>query len=218
MNVILNNTYTFIIILIFGNILMYSVNILINYLWSKHNNIENLKITTVDIKTTIMVLIINILISFPGYFLFRENYISFSENYFIRDIILLIIFFDFVMYCLHYLSHKVRFLKHLHNNHHTHKHFNELSLYKMSPFESLFFGILLTVSAFLFSFNFYSFIIFILFNWFYGVITHLNTNSNHKPILFGNTFFHKTHHITPNYNYGFYTIIWDRIFKTYKYL
>jgi sterol desaturase/sphingolipid hydroxylase (fatty acid hydroxylase superfamily) len=210
-----NNTYTFWAILIIANIAMYGLTILISYSWSKIKQHKTLELTKKDVHNSILVLIINILVAIPGYLLFRNDMITFTtEAHFIRDFILLFIVFDLAMYVLHLASHHVWPFKKFHVKHHTHQYFNAISLYVMEPVESVLFGLLLTVCAYLFTLNLYSFLAFLLVNWLLGVVGHLNTRSTKQPQFFGNHVFHKTHHQHPNNNYGFYTVIWDKLFGT----
>ncbi|MDW7690707.1 sterol desaturase family protein [Flammeovirgaceae bacterium SG7u.111] len=187
----------------------------INYIWTRVHKMEALSVTKSDVNNSLLTLLINILVAIPGYFLYTKGYIQFTEHHFFIDLLLLLIGFDFSMYFLHYLSHTVKFLKSLHNDHHTHTSFNVFSLYVMNPFESFSFGLLLTVACFLFPVNIYSFLVFLVFNWLYGVISHLNTNSSSQPTVFVNHIFHKTHHTQYDCNYGFYTLLWDKLFGTF---
>jgi len=193
---------------------MYSVNILISFLWSKHRNLKSLAVIKPDVKASLLVLLINILTAIPGYLLFLMGGIVFTNEFFFRDLLILILVFDFFMYLLHFLSHKMWPFKVLHKHHHTHTFFNEFSLYVMHPLEAFFFGLLLTMSVYVIDFNIYSFLVFIFFNWVYGVVAHLNTNSTKKARFWGNSVFHKEHHAESNGNYGFYTVLWDSIFST----
>ncbi|MCF6352320.1 MAG: sterol desaturase family protein [Cyclobacteriaceae bacterium] len=211
---LLKNVYFFWSILIVANIIMYVFNVVISFLWSKHRNLKSLEITRPDIKASLMILLVNILTAIPGYFLFINGRIIFTNEFFFRDLLILILVFDFFMYFLHFLSHKMWPFKILHKHHHTHKYFNEFSLYVMHPLEAFFFGMLLTIFAYVFNLNFYSFLLFIFFNWVYGVVAHLNTNSVNKPKVFGNSTFHKIHHSESNCNYGFYFVLWDSILGT----
>lgn len=210
----LKNTDVFFDVLIIGNIIMYLFNILIHYFWNNLYNVKTLKITKSDVKSSLWVLLVNILIAIPGYLLFNVSYIKFTYNHFFIHLLLLFVGFDFFMYVLHYLSHTLKPLKILHKDHHSHTYFNIFSLYVMHPFEAVLFGVLLTVVSLLFTLNIYSFITFIIFNWLYGVIAHLNTESTKQPVFFGTHIFHKKHHAESNCNYGFYTVLWDRLFKS----
>ncbi len=214
---LLNNSYYFFTVLIAGNIIMYLLNILIHHSWNRFYKTKVLKITRSDVKSSLLILLVNILVAIPGYILFRTSYIEFKDSHFFINLLLLFIGFDFIMYVLHYLSHTLKPLKKLHINHHSHTYFNIFSLYVMHPFEAILFGMLLTFACLVFSLNIYSFIAFLIFNWLYGVISHLNTESTKQPVFFGNHIFHKIHHIQSNCNYGFYTVFWDKIFNsTYK--
>jgi len=211
---LLQNQYAFWSILIAANILMFLLNVVINALWSKYNNLKSLRISSLDVKSSLITLSVNIAVAIPGYYLFLGSKISFSQHGFLLDFILLIFLFDVVMYVLHYLFHMVWPFKKIHKHHHTHTYFNEFSLYVMNPLEALFFGLLLTLSAYVITINMYSFILFIFFNWLYGLVAHLNTTLKKTPLFFGNSSFHKRHHSTSNCNYGFYTVIWDKLFRT----
>ena len=213
---LLNNSFLFWLFLISINILMYLCAILISYTWSKKKKHKTLAVTKHDIYNSIVVVVINILVAIPGYYLFKSEHIFFTTNaHFIRDFLLLFFLFDLVMYLLHLISHYVWPFKKFHQKHHSHEYFNAISLYVMAPVESLLFGLLLTICAFFVQLNIYSFLFFIFLNWALGVLGHLNTTSTKQPVLFGNHVFHKKHHQQANKNFGFYTVIWDRIFGTF---
>ncbi len=212
---IFNNIFSFWGTLVLANILMYILTILISHYWSKIKGHETLKITKTDINNSIVVLIVNILIAIPGYMLFINGKIDFiTDKHFFIHFVLLYVLFDFLMYILHYISHHVWPFKKFHLKHHSHHHFNAISLYVMEPVEAILFGVLLTLSTLFIELNLFSFLTFIFFNWLFGVIGHLNTKSTKQPLLFGNHIFHQTHHQQKNKNYGFYTIFWDKLFGT----
>ncbi len=195
---------------------MYLSTIIISYSWSRFYNHKMLKLTKHDIHNSITVVIINILVAIPGYLLFTNNKINFTTNSsFFIDFLFLFFIFDITMFCLHLISHYVWPFKSFHDKHHSHEYFNAISLYVMEPFEAFLFGLLLTVCAFVMELNLYSFLSFLFLNWALGVIGHLNTTSNKQPLLFGNHVFHKAHHQYGNKNFGFYTVIWDKIFGTF---
>ncbi len=210
------DAYTFWGILIGVNISMYLLTLVISFCWSTIHKYKTLPILRKDVKTSILVMFINILIAIPGYLLYISSKINFitDTNYF-RDFLLLYLIFDITFYCLHYISHHLWPFTIFHKKHHTHQSFNVISLYVMHPIESVLFGAFLTICAFLFTWNLYSFLSFIFINWFLGLLNHLNTNSIKQPVFFCNSNFHKIHHQYPNKNYGFYTVLWDKIFKTF---
>ena len=209
------NPFTFFPLLITANIIAYGATIVISTLWNKIYNYQETLLKK-EIVDSLLILGINIIIAIPGYILWLEGVIQFSESNIWLSFVSVFLLMDFLMYVLHYLSHNIGILNKIHAKHHEHSdRFNCVSLYHMSPWESIFFELLLTVITILFPFNLYGFIFFLIFNWLYGVITHLNGNT-YQPFLFiftTNTF-HKAHHKLNNRNFGFYTFFWDKLFKT----
>ncbi len=211
----LKNPATFFSLLIVANSITYGLTIGINKLWNKIFNYQQ-GLSKKEILGSLLILSINILIAVPGYLLWIMGSITFSKASFWSSFIGVFLIMDFLMYVLHYLSHSIKLLNKIHSKHHEHSSsFNAVSLYHMSPWESIFFGLLLTLVTLLFQFNMYAFMLFLFFNWLYGLLTHLNGNS-YKPsvFIFTTNIFHKSHHEYHNVNFGFYTVFWDRIFKT----
>ncbi|WP_164914065.1 sterol desaturase family protein [Aquimarina sediminis] len=211
----LQNPFIFWGMLLFANVAMFLCTILISYFWSSFYKHKKLPIEKKDVILAIGIMLINVIVAIPGYLLFVNSKIIFTQDHVVRDFVLLFVVVDFVMYVFHYASHYVWPFRLIHEEHHRHYSFNEISLYVMHPIEALSFGLILTILPFLVSLNFYSFTFFLLFNWFIGVLAHLNTSSNKQVLLFGNNIFHRDHHEHSKYNFGFYTIIWDKIFGTY---
>jgi len=203
-------------LIVLANLMMYLATMVISHLWSKYHNYKVYPVSFGDVKLSLMVLAINVLVAIPGLFLLRNGLIKFEmSGYFYRDLLLLFFGFDLLMYVVHRLSHVMWPFNIFHGKHHEHTYFNSISLYVMEPVEAILFGFLLTVSAWMFHFNYYSFILFLGINWLLGVVGHLNSTSTKQPKYFGNHVFHKIHHKNGHTNFGFYTVIWDRIFKTY---
>ncbi|ADV51290.1 fatty acid hydroxylase [Cellulophaga algicola DSM 14237] len=213
----LKDPYIFFPLLISLNLLAYVINVVISILWDKALKIKA-TITRKEILASLIIVLLNTAIAIPGYVLWINGLIVFSSMPALVTFILLVLVLDLLMYVLHWASHTIGFLKEIHLKHHEHsEEFNSVSLYYMSPWESIFFGLLLTVVVLLLPLNIYGFIAFLVFNWFYGVMTHLNGRSE-KPyfLIFTTNFFHKNHHKLSHKNYGFYTFIWDKIFRTEK--
>ncbi len=211
----LKDPFVFWGVLLIANIVMFLGTILISYVWSSIYNHEKLPIVKKDVLLAITITLINIIVAIPGYTLFVNSKITFNTDNFIGSFILLFVIIDFIMYIFHYASHHVWPFVLLHEKHHQHHSFNEISLYVMHPLEAFLFGLILTIIPFFITLNFYSFLFFLLFNWLIGVVSHLNTSSTKKTRIFGTNIFHRDHHQTSIYNFGFYTVIWDKIFGTY---
>ena len=212
----IQNPVSFFTLLFVSNVLMFVLNFVISFFWNKYFRFEMLAYNSKDIFLAIFVAIfINVFIAIPGYILYLNGEINFTKSHFLRDLIIVFLLIDLMMFLLHLLSHFVYPFNKMHQKHHSHKYFNTLSLYVMHPFEAIAFGLLLTIIPFLFTMNLYSFLIFLFVNWLLGVVAHLNTKSKKSPLFFANNVFHKKHHLYGNFNFGFYTVVWDRIFKTY---
>ncbi|WP_108869160.1 sterol desaturase family protein [Aquimarina aquimarini] len=211
----IQNPWSFWGILFVANIIMFLLTIITSYVWSSVYKHKKLPLEKNDIIASILVVFINVIIAIPGYLLFINSKITFTDTNFLRDFIVLFFVVDILMYLFHYASHYIWPFKLFHEAHHEHYNFNEISLYVMHPAEAILFGFVLTIIPYLLPLNLYSFIVFLVFNWLIGVLSHLNTSSNRATIVFGNNVFHKNHHEYSKYNFGFYTVIWDKVFGTY---
>lgn len=212
----MNNPYIFFTILTIANLFAFLINIFISFLWNKIFKYK-IKTSKQEFIYASLTVFLNIIIAIPGYVLWQYDIIKFSNTNIFISFITLLFLVDFIMYLAHYLSHNIKIFKQIHQKHHEHTDtFNIVSLFYMSFSESILFGALLTFIVWLFQFNLYGFILFLVANWLYGVIGHLNTKSSRQNILiFTTSSYHKNHHILNNKNYGFYTYIWDKLFKTY---
>lgn len=204
-------------LLIIMNIIAYSANLIISILWDRFHRNET-TVSENEVLSSLSILFINIVIAIPGFILWSKGIIVFTNSNMWLSFISLFLIMDFLMYIFHWASHNNSALEKIHTKHHEHStQFNCVSLYYMSVWESLLLGAFLTVITLLFSFNIYGFILFLSFNWIYGVFTHLNTKrTNSNVFIFTTTYFHKTHHELKYKNYGFYTFIWDKVFRTEK--
>ncbi|MDA9056459.1 sterol desaturase family protein [Flavobacteriaceae bacterium] len=211
----IKNPIIFFSLLILSNAIAYALNILISKLWNKVINFDT-TISKKEILSSLLTLFTVIVVAVPGFLLWHKGIITFSDSNLWITFIGLFFLIDFMMYILHWVSHNMISLKKIHAIHHEHsKQFNCVSLYYMSPLESILFGALLTIIAIFFNLNMYGFILFLIFNWLYGVIAHLNINTKRSTFLiFTTNFFHLKHHMTNDKNYGFYTFIWDKVFGT----
>ncbi len=205
----------FLLLLSLANIIAYGSTIFISKKWDKIHKHQSSP-TKIEILDSLIILLINIIIGIPGFFLWKIDVIVFSDDNIFLSFTELFLLIDFSMYLLHWVSHNFSPFKKIHSKHHEHsEEFNCVSLYYMSPWESIFFGLLLTFVVAIFQFNMYGFILFLIFNWIYGVITHLNTKTHQSTFLiFTTNMFHRKHHQLNYKNYGFYTFFWDKLFRT----
>lgn len=220
MEVWLKEPLHFFVLLSLVNILFYTLTLLLSYLWNHYTKRRVKTRTVADFRLSLSILFFNIVIAIPGYLLFYFNIIVFKYEYIwvsiVIDVVIIGMVVDLIMYISHYFSHKIPWMKALHERHHTHHTFNELSLYVMHPLETIGLGMLFTLLFWLYDFNLYAVMLFLVFNWFWGVIAHFNVKRTERYRFFTNSVFHAIHHQEKRVNFGFYTTVWDRVCGTIK--
>ena len=219
METFLKNPYNFFTLLTLVNVIFYMVNFFLASSHAKCLKTLLVEISKSDWSHSLWILLINILVAIPGYLLFYYDIVQFGyDSHFLIilwDVLLLVLLVDGLAYVGHYMAHRVARLKKFHEVHHEHVEFNELSLYVMHPVEAIGLSVVFTLLFIVIEFNIYAVIIFLIFNWLWGVIAHFMPKDEKKSYLLTNNLFHAVHHRKGETNYGFYTTIWDRLFKTY---
>ena len=170
--------------------------------------------------------ILNTIITYAGFKLWENGYIVITTNLsliILTDFLLLFIAMDFLMFVFHYLIHKTFLYKIVHQLHHQAINPKPIDLFILHPLETISFGSLWLILLGLWSFNIYAIIIYLVINVIFGLIGHLGIEPlSHKvrnlPLIkyLGTSSFHHNHHLKEEYNFGFYTSIWDRLFGTFK--
>lgn len=214
------------------NVLFYGLSIgmyLILNKCKKGKYIQDVKqeITRRDLMLSFVVLLCNAAVFVLGVGLYKYGYIHVIENSSIAVIALqtlsLVIGMDFLMYVFHRLAHIPLFYPLAHLRHHEHSSVNAISLFVLHPVEAIGFGLLFILLLCIYPFDTFSIGLYLLINLIWGTIGHVDKD------VFKNTFFerwtrdilcltlfHNIHHQDPNVNYGFYTLLWDKLFKTYR--
>nr|WP_067063527.1 sterol desaturase family protein [Mucilaginibacter sp. L294] len=170
--------------------------------------------------------LINTFITYAGFKMWQSGFLVFGFNHswlIVFDFVLLFLVMDLAMYVLHYGIHHTAVYNKIHKFHHYYSHPKPIDLFVLHPLETVSFGVLWLGIISIYVFNFYAVIIYLIINVVFGIAGHLGTeplsDKTRNSLLFkylGSSTFHHNHHADINYNYGFYTNIWDRIFKTYK--
>jgi sterol desaturase/sphingolipid hydroxylase (fatty acid hydroxylase superfamily) len=179
-----------------------------------------------EVWICILTNIINTLITYAGFWLWKHGYILFSYDLSWRiafDFLMLFILMDLAMFIFHYFIHHSVIYKAIHKFHHHYADPIPIDLFVLHPFETIGFGSLWLIIIALLNFNFYAVVVYLMVNVFFGVMGHLGIEPipsgirNTIPFKYlGTSSFHYRHHQDISYNYGFYTNIWDKLFKTYK--
>ncbi|WP_160714383.1 sterol desaturase family protein [Chitinophaga solisilvae] len=175
----------------------------------------------------LMTCAINTVITWIGYEAWLMGVILISTDVSWRiftDALALFLAMDLLMYLFHYLIHQHAFLyKTLHRLHHEATDPVPIDLFILHPLETLSFGALWLILLLPFRLNIYGIIIYLVINVFFGMMGHLGMEPIPENIrrwlgmqYLGTSAFHHGHHRHEAYNYGFYTTIWDRLFRTLR--
>ena len=213
-------------IFVIENLLVTSLALLFGWLILKfsHNPIK--PVSRQEVWVCILTNIINTIITYAGFWLWKHGYIIFSYSSSWRivfDFLALFMLMDLAMFIFHYLIHHSVVYKTIHRFHHHYTDPAPIDLFVLHPFETVGFGSLWLLIITLLSFNIYAVFIYLIVNVLFGIMGHLGIEpipariSKLIPFKYlGTSSFHHRHHLDINHNYGFYTNIWDKIFKTYK--
>ncbi|MDR3024978.1 sterol desaturase family protein [Chryseobacterium sp.] len=184
---------------------------------------KNHPVTRSDFYLSLFTVICNSFVMLLGVFLWKNGWIVLGQTQSVVgitvEIIALLLLMDLLMYFFHYGAHLPFIYKILHRKHHEHVSTNFLSLFVLHPFETIGFGFMMLVLLIGYDFSVISISIYLLLNLIWGTIGHLNREffpASFDRLFVGTTRFHNQHHLDESKNFGFYTSIWDRLFRTYK--
>ncbi|KIO78864.1 fatty acid hydroxylase [Pedobacter lusitanus] len=170
--------------------------------------------------------VLNTAVTYAGFKLWEYNYINITAHIsvtILTDFLLLFFAMDLLMFIFHYLIHQTFLYKIVHQLHHLAVHPKPIDLFILHPLETISFGALWLVLLMLFPFNIYAIVIYLIINVVFGLTGHLGIEPlplrfRNLPVIryLGTSTFHHQHHQYEDFNFGFYTSIWDRLFGTYK--
>lgn len=177
-----------------------------------------------EIALATSTVLLNTIVTIIGWHLWRMGIIRFREDvgvWVLVDVLILFFVMDFMMYALHRIAHLPIFFPILHKTHHGYEDPRPLTLFVLNPAETLSFGMLWLFVIAVYSFSWIGMSIYLVLNVVFGTIGHLGVEPfpaswQRIPILrFITTgLFHVQHHKDQKHNYGFYTAVWDKLFKT----
>ncbi len=178
-----------------------------------------------DIQAAIGTILLNTVITYIGYYLWKIRWIHFHTDFSYRiltDGLLIIFLMDALMFGFHYVVHRIRFLyRHMHAFHHTCVKPKPVDLFILHPIEVLGFGSIWLILISLYAFNMYAVAWYLSFNVFFGMTGHLSKEifpawflRNRYTQWVATPTFHFIHHADEKYHFGFYLILWDRVAKT----
>ncbi len=183
-------------------------------------------ISRAEILLACSCVVLNSLVAIAGWYLWKRGTIILRDEIswrIIRDLFVLIFVMDFFMYVLHRIAHLKWIYPIAHRTHHRYDRPRPINLFVLNPFEVMGFGLLWLIVLSLYPFTWIGMMLFLAFNLISGTLGHLGVEpfpKSWKTIPFlkslGSSTFHADHHQNEHVNYGFYTTIWDKMFKTNK--
>jgi sterol desaturase/sphingolipid hydroxylase (fatty acid hydroxylase superfamily) len=130
---------------------------------------------------------------------------------------------DFAMYVTHRIAHVPVAFRYVHGLHHRYDRVRPLTLFVLHPLEVLGFGGLWITVLLCHSFSLVSVLAYLTINTVFGVVGHAGVEPVPKRVRsslvgggIGTSSFHARHHANSERNFGFYTTVWDRLFRTFE--
>lgn len=188
--------------------------------------LEPAPLAGMEVAVTVSSVLLNTVVTIVGLYLWRAGIIRFRTDFGIwawLDILALLFIMDLAMYVLHRVAHHPLIFPLMHRLHHRYDRVRPLSLFILNPAENLAFGLLWLVVIAIYPASWFGMSVYLVLNVLFGTIGHLGVEPfprswNEVPILkyvAGSTF-HARHHQDVACNFGFYTLIWDRLFGTLR--
>lgn len=211
------------------NIIIFAVVLIVGHLLVKRYQFHPITETPEPLTFTEVYLagscvLLNTIVTIVGIILWREGIIDVRlETDWLVIIDTLVLFFamDLAMYVFHRIAHHPLLFPIIHRTHHRFENPRPLTLFVLNPFETLGFGALWLLVLTLYSASWLSIIIYLTLNIVFGLVGHLGVEPMPNkwiklPFInyVSTSTFHAEHHLDKDHNYGFYTLIWDRLFRT----
>ncbi|HYP28135.1 MAG TPA: sterol desaturase family protein [Blastocatellia bacterium] len=179
-----------------------------------------------EVAVALCNVLLNTAITVAGLILWRRGVIEFRSDagaLALTDVLILLLVMDLLMYLLHRVAHTRVLYSILHQFHHRYDRPRPLTLFALNPVENLAFGTLWLVVISVYDASWLGMSIYLALNVVFGAVGHLGVEPlpegwAGKPVVkyIAGGSFHAQHHQDIGHNYGFYTLIWDRIFGTVR--
>ncbi|WP_207423009.1 sterol desaturase family protein [Desertivirga brevis] len=168
-----------------------------------------------------LTVLINTIITYLGFLFYSLGTIGIRLSFdfsIVTDFILIVLVMDLLTWSFHFILHRKVFFDKIHYISHSSKKLTPASLFVIHPLESLMLGFLWLAFLSFFSLNIFSIILFLVFHVIMGIVANLGINIQAPESQFLRIFvspaFHSEHHKSRSINFGFYTKVWDNLFKT----
>lgn len=177
-----------------------------------------------EVAAALSSVVLNAGVSVVGWWLWINGYITLRETTFLSgiwDCFLMVMFMDVGMYVFHRMAHHPRLFEVIHKFHHRHETTNPISLFVLHPLEIVGFGGLMIAFLMVYPMTLGGLLAYLTINLLFGTLGHSGVEPfprmlSSVPVLrlLGTSTFHAEHHEQPKHNFGFYTLLWDRLFGT----
>jgi Delta7-sterol 5-desaturase len=179
-----------------------------------------------EVMLAVVAVLTNTLTTVVGMVLWRHDFLRFRDEvglWAIVELLALLLAMDAAMYVLHRIAHHPLLYPWLHRPHHEYDRTRPLTLFLLNPLENIAFGALMLAVFAAYPFSYLAISLYLTINLASGVVGHLGVEPlpdwwGRVPLLrclTGGTF-HARHHQDDACNFGFYTLIWDRLFRTLR--
>lgn len=194
--------------------------------YGKHRVTETPEpLTLLEVGLAASCVFLNITVTVVGVLLWQAGIIRvrFEVNalHILVDTLILFFAMDLAMYVFHRMAHHPLLYPLIHSTHHRFENPRPLTLFVLNPAETLGFGVLWLILLAIYPAAWLSIIIYLTLNIVFGLVGHLGVEPmpDHWvdiPLVqyVSTSTFHAEHHLDKDHNYGFYTLIWDRLFGT----
>lgn len=178
----------------------------------------------VEVIAALGSILFNAGVSLLGWWLWKIDFITLSSGGAVKsllDCLAMLAFMDFSMYVFHRLVHQSWIFPLFHRFHHRHETTNPISLFVLHPIEVTAFGLLMIVFLLFYPISIGGLLGYLALNLLWGTLGHSGVEPLPKKFrsipglgLLGTSTFHAEHHEHLGFNFGFYTLVWDKLFGT----
>lgn len=178
----------------------------------------------IEITAAGFAVLLNSAVSVLGWELWLSGWIELRHAgvlSFVTDLLFMTLAMDLGMYVFLRMAHLRWVYPWLHAFHHRHETTNPISLFVLHPAEVIGFGSLMLAFLLVHTMSFAGLMGYLTLNVLFGTLGHSGVEPfpavfARIPLLrnLGTSTFHAEHHERRHYNFGFYTLIWDKLFGT----
>jgi sterol desaturase/sphingolipid hydroxylase (fatty acid hydroxylase superfamily) len=183
-------------------------------------------VSRVEVAVALANVLLNTATTLVGWRLWQLGVIHFRSDLgpaVVADVLVLLLAMDLLMYCLHRVAHTPVLYPIVHRYHHRYERLRPITLFALNPIENLAFGALWLGVISVYSASWMGMSIYLALNVAFGTVGHLGVEPlprawARRRILrhVAGSSFHAQHHADVGHNYGFYTLVWDRLLGTLR--